>query len=253
MKHLISLLSLVLLCACHSTRTWQVASVERTRLVVDNHYEASIPEEAKQYLAPYARQVDSISSPIVGLTKHTLRRAQPESELSNLLADIMVWAGKQYGEQPDLGIYNMGGIRASLPAGDVTYGNVVDVAPFDNRISFSTLTGADLMDLFRQIAARGGEGVSHGVALEITANGQLISARLNGKEIAPEALYRVATIDYLAAGNDGLIAFKKKTNFRIPEGAGTEARYIITEYLRAERAAGRPVERPVEGRIRIVR
>ena len=56
-----------------------------------------------------------------------------------------------------------------------------------------------------------------------------------------------------AAGNDGMIAFRKKTNFRIPDGEGTEARYIITEYLRTEMAAGRPVERPVEGRIRVVR
>ena len=223
MKYLVPLLFLVLLSACHTAQPWQVASVERTRLVVDSRYDAGIPEEAQQFLAPYARQVDSISCPIVGFTKHTLRRAQPESELSNLLADIMVWAGKQYGEQPDLGVYNMGGIRASLPAGDVSYGNVVDVAPFDNRISFSTLTGADLLDLFRQIAARGGEGVSHGVALEITADGQLLSARLNGKEIEAAALYRVATIDYLAAGNDGLVAFRKKTNFRIPDGEGTEA------------------------------
>ena len=253
MKHLVPLLSLVLLSACHTAQSWQVTSVERTRLVVDSRYDAGIPEEAQQFLAPYARQVDSISCPIVGFTKHTLRRAQPESELSNLLADTMVWAGKQYGEQPDLGVYNMGGIRASLPAGNVSYGNVVDIAPFDNRISFSTLTGADLLDLFRQIAARGGEGVSHGVALEITNNGELLSARLNGKEIEATALYRVATIDYLAAGNDGLIAFRKKTNFRIPEGEGTEARYIITEYLRTEMAAGRPVERPVEGRIRVVR
>ena len=81
----------------------------------------------------------------------------------------------------------------------------------------------------------------------------MLSARLNGKEIEAAALYRVATIDYLAAGNDGLVAFRKKTNFRIPDGEGNETRYIITEYLRTEMAAGRPVERPVEGRIRVVR
>ena len=64
---------------------------------------------------------------------------RPESDLSNLLADILVWAAKDYGESPVLGIYNMGGIRADLTKGDVTYGDVLDVAPFENKICFTTL------------------------------------------------------------------------------------------------------------------
>ena len=39
---------------------------------------------------------------------------RPESDLSNLLADIMVWAARDYNEKVDFGVYNMGGIRAAL-------------------------------------------------------------------------------------------------------------------------------------------
>lgn len=240
---------LAALTACHSPQTWHVTAVEHSRLLVDSSLDARLPAEAVAFLRPYTHVVDSVSCPLVGRTAHVLRSGQPESELSNLLADIMVWAGTQYGEHPDLGIYNMGGIRASLPAGDVTYGNVVDVAPFDNRISFLTLRGEDLTELFRQIAARGGEGVSRGVRLEISDDGRLLSARLNGKEVCPDSAYRLATIDYLAAGNDGMTAFKRKTDFRIPSEGNTEARYVITRYLQEAMAAGRPVAAPVEGRI----
>lgn len=240
---------LAALTACHSPQTWHVTAVEHSRLVVDSTYDAALPAEAVAFLRPYTHVVDSVSCPIVGRTAHAMRSGQPESELSNLLADIMVWAGTQYGEHPDLGIYNMGGIRASLPAGDVTYGNVVDVAPFDNRISFLTLRGEDLTELFRQIAARGGEGVSRGVRLEIAADGTLLSAQLHGKAIQGDSAYRLATIDYLAAGNDGMTAFKRKTDYRIPTHGNTEARYVITRYLQEQMAAGRPVSAPVEGRI----
>ncbi len=42
---------------------------------------------------------------------HDMTRHRPESELSNLLCDILVWGGKQFEEQPVFAVYNMGGIR----------------------------------------------------------------------------------------------------------------------------------------------
>ncbi len=239
------------LTACHTSKPLHVCGVERTRLLVDNRYDASIPAELTDFLAPYAHIVDSVSSPIVGHTTRTLRSGRPESPLSNLLADIMVWAGPAFDEKPDLGVYNMGGIRAALPKGAVNYGNVVDMAPFDNYISFLTLSGEELLELFRQIAANGGEGVSHGVQLVITPDGQLVSASLHGRSIDPAAHYRIATIDFLAKGNDGLIAFKKKRDYRIPSKTNTKACLIIADYFRAAEAAGQTVDTQVEGRITV--
>ena len=45
-----------------------------------------------------------------------------------------------------IGVYNMGGMRADLPKGDVTYGDVLNIAPFENKITFATLSGADVLD-----------------------------------------------------------------------------------------------------------
>ena len=120
-------------------RHYQLEGVERTRIIVDSRYDAETDADAAAFLAPYKRVNDSIMGPIMGKVAHNMHAQRPESDLSNLLADILVWAAKDYGEQPVLGVYNMGGIRADLTKGDVTYGDVLDVAPFENKIAFVTL------------------------------------------------------------------------------------------------------------------
>ena len=205
-----------LLMAGCAPKHYQLTGVERTRIIVDSRYDRNPDEASVKFLAPYKRVNDSIMGPIVGRVAHNMHSGRPESDLSNLLADILVWAAKDYGEKPVLGVYNMGGIRADLTKGNVTYGDVLDVAPFENKICFVTLTGEQLMELFRQIAATGGEGVSQGTELVITKDKKLVSARLHGQEIDPKADYRVTTINYLLEGNDKMSAFRQGTQKWLP-------------------------------------
>ena len=184
----------MMLTAC--TTHYKLTNVSRTRILVDKTYDANPDAKAMAFLAPYKQKVDSIMGPVVGEVAHNMAASRPESDLSNLLPDIFIYMAKNYGEKPDFAVYNMGGIRSAFAKGKVTYGDVLDVAPFENKICFLTLTGEKVKELFAQIAKRGGEGVSKGVELVITKDGQLVSARLNGKEIDPSAKYRVTTIDY---------------------------------------------------------
>ena len=230
-----------------------VTSVSRTRIVVDERYDAIPSPAAQAFIEPYRQHIDSMMSPVVGMAARTLDACRPESPLSNLLADILVWAGEAYyGERPDMAVYNIGGIRASLPAGDITLGDVIDVAPFNNKICFLTLSGTRLGELLAQIAAAGGEGVSHGVRMSIDgSNGTLLTATLNGEEIDPQKAYRIATLDYLAQGNDGLTAFKSATAISTPDDDGSNVRHIIIRYMRELRDKGQCVDAEIEGRIRI--
>ena len=163
-----------------------------------------------------------------------------------------MWGGAKFNEQPDFAVYNMGGIRAALSKGTVTRGNILDVAPFDNKICFLTLSGADVLELFGQIAVRHGEGLSHSLRLTATADGKLVSATINGKPVDPNAKYRVATLDYLAQGNDHMEAFRKKTDVVSPTGEENNVRHIIEQYFKAADAKGEAVSCAVEGRMKIV-
>ena len=233
---------------------YHLSSVERSRIIIDSRYDQNTDEKATAFLAPFKKVNDSIMAPIVGQVAHNMHAARPESDLSNLLSDILIWAARDFNEQPDLAIYNMGGIRADLTKGNVTYEDVLSVAPFENKICFVTLTGEHLMQLFHQIAYRGGEGVSKGVQLVITSEdigGQLVSARLNGKEIDPQASYRVCTINYLAEGNDGMDAFTKGTNLVSPQDASNNSRFLIMNYFQDMMKQGIVVDAKKEGRIKV--
>lgn len=80
--------------------------------------------------------------------------------------------------------------------------------------------------------------MSHGVQLRITADGKLAEASLHGKPIDPTAKYRIATLDYLAQGNDKLVAFKAKTDVVSPQDEHNNVRYIIMDYFREHQNVG---------------
>jgi 2',3'-cyclic-nucleotide 2'-phosphodiesterase (5'-nucleotidase family) len=229
-----------------------MTDISRSRILVDCRYDARPDAAAAAFIKPYSRQVDSLMSPVVGSVARYMSDYRPESELSNLLSDILLWSGKRYGETPDFAVYNMGGIRAAFAKGPVTLGHILDVAPFENKICFLTLSGETLKELFRQIAKRGGEGVSHGVELEITKDGKLVKALVNGKEVDEHKNYRVATLDYLAQGNDQLTAFKSHSDIKSPQGQEDNVRELIREYFKEQTTAGNVVDSKVEGRIKIV-
>ena len=234
---------MVALCRSH----YEMNGIERSRILVDKRYKADA--EAEAFLAPFKQRVDSVMSPVVGEIARYMAAQRPESELSNLLADILVWGGKAYGEKPVFGVYNMGGIRAAFAKGKVTYGDVLEVAPFENKICFFTMTGEKVLQLFGEMATTGGEAVSSGVKLVFSKDKKLKSALLHGQEIDPKAQYRVVSIDYLAQGNDGLTVFKNATDINSLKDAKNNARYIIRDYFLEMSKQGKVIDSKVEGRI----
>lgn len=246
-KYVLIVIMAVGLSACRSH--YEVTSVERTRILVDARYDYPQDAGAVGFMAPYQHVVDSVMGPVVGRSAKYMTPHRPESELSNLLADIMVWAADIYQEHPDFGVYNMGGVRADLPEGDVTYGDVLDIAPFENKIAFVTLTGEEVLELFSQFASTGGEGVSHDVRMVITPDGKLVSASLRGEPIDPRRDYRIATIDYLLGGNDKMLAFQKSKQVNSPQEYENNTRFIIMNYFREQTRQGKMVDAQIEGRI----
>ena len=241
------LVPLTLLAACKSH--YQVTGIQHSRILVDSRYDAMPDQAAADLLKPYKHVVDSIMGPVVGRSARYMTARRPEGTLSNLLPDILVWAAKDYNETPDFGVYNMGGVRADLPKGNVTYGDVLDVAPFENKIAFITLSGADVLELFAQMAAVGGEGVSHSVRMAITPDGRLLRATIGGQPVDPQRDYRVTTIDYLLGGTDKMEAFKKGRNINSPQDSLNNTRFIIMDYFRQMQKQNREVDAQLEGRV----
>ena len=189
----------------HAQRVITTESIEVTRRLDET------PDPASQAIMErFKPAVDSVMAPVLGLSKVGMNAARPESLLSNWAADVMVeFSDFLDGKRADMGLVNVGGLRNNMPEGVVRRGDIILISPFDNRLAVVQLRGTDLLGLMQDIAAVGGEGVSREVRLVISGDGKLIDAKVGGKPIEPERIYRIATLDYLAEGNDKMYSLKK--------------------------------------------
>jgi 2',3'-cyclic-nucleotide 2'-phosphodiesterase (5'-nucleotidase family) len=109
----------------------------------------------------------------------------------------------------DFSFINLGGVRAEIPMGNVTYRHVFNAMPFDNMIVTLLVDGRFL----RQIIETRVAGTRQGLIL---AGGKIVYSRrradfdrvtkleIGGEPWNPDKIYRVATTDFLLAGNAGL-------------------------------------------------
>ncbi len=100
----------------------------------------------------------------------------------------------------DVAITNLGGLRAPIPPGEITLGDIVGVMPFDNTIIEVQLTGAQLM----KVIVAGGRPVIGGM----TQKGGSWTLDKTGRPVDPEARYSVLVNSFMYAGGDnyGLLA-----------------------------------------------
>lgn len=216
-----------------------------SRIEITNRLDDRISQDVKDILAPYSPSVDSLIAPVVGRSLQFMMATRPESLLSNLVSDILLNESRKYGKKADLAICNIGGLRSALPVGNVTLGDILEIAPFENKMCIVKMRGKVLTELMQQIAKREGEGVSHGVQMVI-GEGKLKSLLINGKPVIPSRLYTIATIDYVAEGNDGMTAFKKAEYKHIYD---SNVREVYVDYFRSMSAKNRAVSSTIEGRI----
>lgn len=184
--------------------------ISSSRIEVTSCLDATPDSDAFAIVVDYKVAVDSMMAPVLGESLVGMAVDRPESSLSNWAADVMVeFSDFENGTKADLGLVNMGGLRNNMPKGVVRTGDIILISPFNNKLSIVYLKGSDLLSLFQDIAHVHGEGVSREVRLVITKDGQLVSAMVGGQPINPERIYRIATLDYLAEGNDKMYALKK--------------------------------------------
>ncbi len=132
------------------------------------------------------------------------RNYEAESALGSFLADSL-----REMEQADVALLNSGGLRSDLPAGELTYGDVYEVLPFDNTVATLVMTGDKLSRLLRAAyGAKKGVFQVSGLRIKLSrcpGRDRLKELSLaNGKPLSPERKYKVVLPDFLARGGDGV-------------------------------------------------
>ena len=142
-----------------------------------------------------------------------------ESPLGNLVARALYDA-----YDVDVALINVrGGLRADLPAGQLTFGDVYEMFPFDNVVTLHDLSGRSLRAIFTAQAKPrrrlGFEGMR--VFAECRDDGPYVRMlREDGTEVRDDDRVTVLANDYLAYGGDRIMTPG------IPPG-GLEVRYDL--------------------------
>ena len=212
-----------------------------TLIPVSDRFDSSLLDKRmKEFLAPYRHVVDSVNSRVIGKSLARLDNTDRNGGFGNFAADFALWYGNLKADslsatnvdikRPDMAIMNIGGIRQEMPEGDITEGQILATFPFSNHITIISLKGKDIIEALGVAAHKGGEAISNNVRVVSDASGNLKRVVIDGRQMDPESLYTVATIDYVAEGNDDMrtLANHKKIWRDDVEMCAPMLRYINT-------------------------
>jgi 2',3'-cyclic-nucleotide 2'-phosphodiesterase (5'-nucleotidase family) len=172
---------------------------------------ASIDSSVLSIVKPYHDSIEHDLSKLVTVSDSPLIKGKPESKLTNLMADILFEFGTSYcsslklNVKPDLSYINSGGIRASLPKGEITVGRMFELMPFENEVVLIRISGSSVQKMADRIASRGGEGIA-GMKLGIR-DLKPVNLQVGGAAIDTTASYWLVTNDYIANGGDQMSMF----------------------------------------------
>ncbi|MDX2088078.1 MAG: bifunctional UDP-sugar hydrolase/5'-nucleotidase [Kofleriaceae bacterium] len=148
-----------------------------------------------------------------------------ESSQGNWITDLMLAASP--GAQ--IALTNGGGLRADIPAGELTYGALYEAMPFDNRFAIVELKGANVRSMVSSNLQRGGAILSWSgiVAKARCKSGKLdLAITLGGKPLDDNATYKLVTSDFLASSDKGVIG-----RLKLPANAIKLTDKVIREEL----------------------
>lgn len=134
--------------------------------------------------------VDAQLNEVLGYTAEGIE--QRSHSMANLVTDAWLWAHPS----ANIALTNWGGFRAEIPAGDITWGTIVDVLPFDNNLVTVKITGEQLAE--NLLCCGGAVG---GISYAVENDGVDIKLT-DGSELDPEATYIVMINDFMYAGGD---------------------------------------------------
>lgn len=208
-------------------------------------------KEVAAFLAPRTAEIRAEYSRVVVRAAQALRRGSGAEE--NLLGywacDAMREAASRLmGVPVHAAITNRGGLRQDLPPGDITVGDLSQVAPFENELVVVEIDGADLIQAVKEgLPRRGGEPLS-GLKVSVGGSPEALEVEVrfaDGSPVDPKATYRLATHDYLYGGGDSIPSIRKG---RRPFTAGITVRQCLVEACQALKAAGKELVPPTGGR-----
>jgi 5'-nucleotidase len=200
--------------------------------------------------ALHFEQIIPIESRVVGTAAENITRtatAAGESALGDVIADAQrTYAGTQ------IAFTNSGGIRADIQSGEVTYGELFTVQPFDNQLVKMELNGGQIYRLLEQQWQPQADGSVRARILQVSGlkfaydEARPLDQRVTSATFADgtpierndtQTTYTVAANSFIATGGDGFTVFDEASSTQQTLGSDLDA---LEAYFGTQKEVGIP-------------
>jgi 2',3'-cyclic-nucleotide 2'-phosphodiesterase (5'-nucleotidase family) len=237
--------ALISLYAC--SKKTSVTNISESHIIINN---PNIDSAIYKVMSPYKKTHDEQMYAVIAKSEDALVKADIESTLGNFFCDAVIYETKKLlgkdSTMLDVAIFNKGGLRNSLPKGNITIGNIFELMPFENEVVLLKLSGTQFKDMCYKIAEKGGIPIG---GMRLTMKGTTpTDITINGKAFDETKDYWVVTSDYLANGGDSYNFFKNAKEKKI---MNVLLRNLIINYCEDITKLDQTIKPKLDGRIQL--
>jgi 5'-nucleotidase len=191
----------------------QLTKIEGHQInVTDTFNSNSVIEDL---IKPYREHIDKDLDSTLTYSVNNFSKTDGKfnTALGNYMADLIYEEAnpifkKRTNHNIDMVLINHGGIRASLPKGNISTRHAYELMPFENSIVVVALKGTQVNKLIQYLANSKTAHPISKLKLIINSDYEIIEAKINKKSIVKSKTYYIATSDYLYNGGDNMSFFK---------------------------------------------
>ena len=206
LKNNILAISMILLTSCGTTYH-QLAPEYKASTSIDSSFASD--STIINTITPYKLEMKAKMDRVLAYAPMDLHKNGYGAPLCNLVADITyetindLYVSQGKGTI-DIVLLNYGGLRRTFTAGNLTVGNIFELAPFDNEIYVVKLKGETVKEMVEfYLSLNFGHPVSGISATSVQ------DIKIGGRPLDINKEYQVVTSDYLYNGGDNMFFFSK--------------------------------------------
>jgi 2',3'-cyclic-nucleotide 2'-phosphodiesterase (5'-nucleotidase family) len=225
---------------------------KNSSISLDDSY--SVHLQTDLLIQPYKAKLDTEMNQVLVFSAEEFpkERGKPETKLGNFVADLSLEIANELYKPTDsysidFCLLNFGGLRTSLPKGEITRGKIFELMPFENELVVVTINEEKKQELIDYLITSGGQPISKGLRIHKNKT-ELIIDKIDYKKHGSQKQkeFKILSSDYLSNGGDNMKFFLNPIKI---EPVGIKLRDAIIQYCIQENKKGKQLTGKLDGRI----
>lgn len=204
---------------------------ESQRVLIED--EIKEDQELLEFLRPYQEKGQSQLDVKIAETNGKLEGDRNVVRFQQTNLGRLIATAHKARAKADFAVMNSGGVRDSIEAGNVTYKDVLKVQPFANILTYTDMSGKEVLDYLNVVATKpvdsGAYAQFAGISMTVS-NGEVSNVFIDGKQLRLDKTYRFTVPSFNAAGGDG---YPKLTGHPGFVNTGFVDAEVLKEFLEA--------------------